>query len=138
MAALNSTIATADVVDTATATAPGSFDLSGMWHSRYLYVSSGRNRELEGQHYVVFRQVSTQITGQSLPHTMESEMRLSGMVGTGSWTEHTSPGGYYRGAVYHGTMQLLVYPMGRSMSGKWLGFGKGFKINRGGLGDELG
>lgn len=134
MAALNPTIA-ADAMAAAASTMPSTVDLSGIWHSRYLYFSSGRTGEFEGQHYVVIRQQDGELSGQSLPHTMESELRLdlslSGMVATGSWTEHTSPGGYYRGAVYHGTLQLLVDPMGRSMSGKWLGFGKNFKINSG-------
>jgi len=52
-------------------------------------------------------------------------------VATGTWSERTSPTGYYRGATYHGTIQLLLDPLGRSMSGKWLGFGKNFKVNSG-------
>ncbi len=45
--------------------------------------------------------------------------------------ERTSPEGYYRGATYHGTIQFVLNPMGRAMSGKWLGFGKNFKVNSG-------
>lgn len=41
------------------------------------------------------------------------------------------PTGYYRGAVYHGTIQLIVSPHGRDMNGRWLGFGKNFIVNSG-------
>ena len=42
-----------------------------------------------------------------------------------------APSGYYKGATCHGTIQLVVDPMGRTMTGKWLGFSKDFKVNRG-------
>lgn len=110
-------------------------DMSGIWHSRYLYYSSGRGKQFEGEHYMVVRQDGTRLDGQSLPHSLDSLLRMhmsiDGSVATGTWTERTSPDGYYRGAVYHGTIQLLVDPVGRQMSGKWLGFGKNFKINSG-------
>lgn len=104
-------------------------------HSRYLYYSSGQEQELEGEHYVVLRQQANRITGQSLPHSMDSKLRLSlsvdGSIATGTWVEQTSPTGYYKGAIYHGTLQLIINPMGRAMSGRWLGFGKNFKVNAG-------
>lgn len=110
-------------------------DVSGIWHSRYLYYSSGRDEQLEGEHYIALRQDGNRIDGQSLPHSMESLLRLNmsveGSVATGTWTERTSPVGYYRGATYHGTVQFLVDPAGRRMSGKWLGFSKNFRINSG-------
>jgi hypothetical protein len=110
-------------------------DVSGIWHSRYLYYNSGRDEELEGEHYIALRQEDSRIDGQSLPHSMDSLLRLNlsveGSVATGTWTERTSPAGYYRGATYHGTVQFLVDPVGRRMSGKWLGFGKNFRINNG-------
>ncbi|AZK95395.1 hypothetical protein GTW66_11425 [Streptomyces sp. SID5473] len=37
----------------------------------------------------------------------------------------------YRGARYHGAVQLLVEPTGRRMAGKGVGFGKDFDINTG-------
>jgi hypothetical protein len=111
------------------------YDMSGIWHSRYLYYSSGREQQLEGAHYVVLRQEESRIDGQSLPHSMDSMLRLhmslDGSVATGTWTERTSPDGYYRGATYHGTIQLLADPVGRRMSGRWLGFGRNFRINTG-------
>ena len=66
---------------------------------------------------------------------MDSPLRLhmsvDGGVATGTWTERTSPNGYYKGATYHGTIQLLIDPLGRRLSGRWLGFGKNFRINTG-------
>jgi hypothetical protein len=109
--------------------------LSGIWHSRYLYYSTGRDQEFEGQHYVVLRQRGNRLAGQSLPHStgshLDLELSVDASIATGTWTERTSPTGYYRGAVYHGTIQLVVNPMGRAMSGKWLGFGTNFKVNTG-------
>ena len=110
-------------------------ELGGIWHSRYIYHSSGRQGDFEGEHYVVLRQHENRLIGQSLLHSIDSRLRLQlsvdGSVATGTWSERTSPTGYYRGATYHGTIQLLLDPLGRSMSGKWLGFGKNFKVNSG-------
>ncbi len=109
--------------------------LAGIWHSRYIYYSSGRTQEFEGEHYVIFHQHGNQLTGQSLPHSTDSRLQLNlsvdGSVATGSWMEQTSPAGYYRGATYHGTLQLVINPMGREMSGRWVGYGKNFKVNSG-------
>ncbi|WP_084965903.1 hypothetical protein [Thermoactinospora rubra] len=109
--------------------------LSGVWLSRYLYPSSGRNAEFEGQHYVVLYHRGDKLKGQSLPHSTGSRLSLDlsieGHVATGTWTERTSPTGYYRGATYHGTLQLLLSPADRALRGKWLGFGKDFQVNSG-------
>lgn len=50
---------------------------------------------------------------------------------TGTWTERTSPDGYYRGAVYHGAIQLLMDPTAKKMTGKWVGFGRRMDMNTG-------
>jgi hypothetical protein len=116
-------------------TYPVGVQRTGIWHSRYVYPSSGRGQNLEGEHYIVLRQVGDRLSGQSLPHSQDSrltvDLSVSSSVVTGSWTERTSPNGYYQGATYHGTLQLVVNPMGRGMSGRWLGFGKDFKVNTG-------
>ena len=44
--------------------------------------------------------------------------------GQGNWTEITSNGGYYQGAVYDGTIQMEINQAGDRMKGKWLGFGR--------------
>lgn len=62
---------------------------------------------------------------------LKFHLSVEGSIATGTWTERTSPDGYYKGATYHGTVQLIVNPMGRIMSGKWLGFGTNFKVNTG-------
>ena len=110
-------------------------DLAGIWHSIYTYPSSGRGGEFTGEHYVVLRHSGGSVAGQSLPtkEGSELELRLSleRSVATGTWTEHTAPSGYYHGATYHGTIQLVVDPTGHGMVGKWLGFSKEFKVNSG-------
>ncbi len=109
--------------------------LSGIWHSRYIYPSTGRGDEFVGQHYVVLRQHGQRLTAQSLPHSAGSrlwlDLNVDASVVTGTWRERTSPTGYYRGAVYHGTLQMVVDPSGRRMEGMWLGFSRKFTINSG-------
>jgi hypothetical protein len=114
--------------------APGD-GFSGIWHSRYVYPSTGRDGEFIGEHYVVIRQHANRLIGQSLPHSTGSQLRIElavdAPVATGSWRETTSPDGYYKGATYHGTLQLVVDPSGRRMRGMWLGFGQDFTVNSG-------
>jgi hypothetical protein len=109
--------------------------LSGVWHSKYVYYSDGRGQQFAGEHYLVLRQRGDRVSGQSLPNSLESvltvEFVVDGSVLTGTWMERTSPTGYYKGAVYHGAIQLLVDPTGRSMEGQWLGFDKKAKIDSG-------
>jgi hypothetical protein len=50
---------------------------------------------------------------------------------TGTWSETTDPKGYYGGARYFGSIQMLVELTGRRMAGKWVGFGKNFDVNSG-------
>jgi hypothetical protein len=113
----------------------GSSGLSGIWHSRYRYHSSGRGRQFDGEHYVVLRQQGNRMAGQSLPQSDGSRLKLNlsvdGSIATGTWSEYTSAAGYYRGATYQGTIQLVVSPACAEMSGKWLGFGKSFTVNTG-------
>ncbi|HWD05827.1 MAG TPA: hypothetical protein VG674_25600 [Amycolatopsis sp.] len=110
-------------------------DVSGIWHSRYVYPSSGRGKDFVGEHYVVLRQRENRLIGESLPHSTGSRLRLElaldKAVATGTWREQTSPGGYYQGATYHGTLQLVINPSNQRMNGMWLGFGRDFTINSG-------
>ncbi|HET9253595.1 MAG TPA: helix-turn-helix transcriptional regulator [Pseudonocardiaceae bacterium] len=109
--------------------------LVGVWHSRYTYYSSGRKSELVGEHYVVLNRRGNHIFGQCLPNSLHSlltlDLLLGDSVATGTWTERTSPTGYYKGAVYRGGIQLLVDPTGTKMTGRWLGFDKESNINTG-------
>jgi hypothetical protein len=114
---------------------PDPSPLSGIWRNSYVYPSTGRDAEFTANHYVVFRQQQNQLVGQSLPHSTGSlirlELTLEPPVATGSWREITSPTGYYKGATYHGTLQMIIDPSGRRMHGMWLGFSRDFEINSG-------
>ncbi|MFI5729788.1 hypothetical protein ACIA49_06660 [Kribbella sp. NPDC051587] len=110
-------------------------DLTGSWLSRYSYYSSGRKEELCGTHTVRLRHSGGRVLGTNDPAEGESrltlDLSLNGAIATGTWAERTSSVGYYRGALYHGTIQLVVSPQGGSMSGRWLGFDKEFNVNSG-------
>ncbi|MFE3250230.1 XRE family transcriptional regulator [Streptomyces sp. NPDC059209] len=108
---------------------------SGVWLSKYEYFSSGRDSAFTGLHYAVVLQHGNRLSVRSLPGSSDSpltmDLEFDGHVATGTWTEQTASDGYYRGARYHGAIQLLVEPTGRRMSGKWVGFGKEFDVNTG-------
>lgn len=116
--------------------AVGPYD--GVWLSRYEFYSSGRADTFEGKHYVVIVQTGDRLTARSLPGASSNpdsplslDLTVDASVVTGSWSEQTASEGYYRGARYHGAVQLLVEPTGRRMAGKWVGFGKDFDVNTG-------
>jgi hypothetical protein len=108
---------------------------SGVWLSRYEYFSSGREGTFTGRHYVVLLQHGDRLTVRSLPGSSDSpltmDLTVEGNVITGTWVEQTSTDSYYRGARYHGAIQMLVEPTGRRMVGKWVGFGKEMDVNTG-------
>ncbi|MDT3398174.1 XRE family transcriptional regulator [Streptomyces sp. B1866] len=117
------------------APALGRGNYSGVWLSRYEYYPSGRQNTFTGLHYVVILQHGTRLTVRSLPGSSDSplamDLEVDRNVVTGTWNEQTAKDGYYRGARYHGAIQLLVEPTGRRMSGKWVGFGQDFDVNSG-------
>jgi len=108
---------------------------SGVWLSRYEYYSSGRDRTFIGEHYVVVLQHGDRLTVRSLPGSSDSsltmDLTIDGNVVTGTWVEQTAEDGYYRGARYHGAIQMLAEPTGRRMVGKWVGFGAQMDVNSG-------
>jgi hypothetical protein len=108
---------------------------SGVWRSRYEYYSSGRGDTFTSEHYMVILQHGTRLTVRSLPGSADSsvtmDLTVDGNVITGTWVEQTAEAGYYRGARYHGAIQMLVEPTGRRMAGKWVGFGKEMDVNTG-------
>lgn len=114
-------------------------EYSGIWLSKYTYVSSGRdNAELIGMHYVVVTQHGARLSVQSLPKgslnpdsPLSMDLSVNKHVVTGTWVEDTAKDGYYRGASYHGAIQMLIEPTGRKMKGQWVGFGKDFDVNTG-------
>jgi hypothetical protein len=110
--------------------------LTGIWRSRYEYVSSGRDGQaFADEHYVLVLHRGMKVQARSLPGSAPSrlvmDLTANGQVITGTWTEETNPDGYYGGAVYHGAIQLLLEPTGHRMAGKWVGFGRDFDLNTG-------
>jgi transcriptional regulator with XRE-family HTH domain len=107
--------------------------LTGIWMSRYEYLSSSRGGTFAGEHYVLLIQRGTKAQARSIGSASKLVMDFTaeGNVLTGTWREETEPAGYYRGAVYHGAIQLVVGPSGHRMKGQWTGFGKGGEVNTG-------
>lgn len=127
-------IAAARGVPTAQPALRGNY--SGVWLSRYEYVSSSRdNQVFTGLHYVVILQHANRLTVRSLPGSSDSpltmDLTVDGNVITGTWVEQTAEEGHYRGARYHGAIQLLSEPTGRRLTGKWVGFGTEMDVNTG-------
>lgn len=108
--------------------------LSGIWLSAYTYESSGRGQTYTSQHYVMVLQRGARLMVRSLPASesqLSMDLSVNGRVTTGTWTEQTRGDGYYRGAVYHGALQMLEQEDGRLLAGQWVGFGKEGEINHG-------
>jgi len=114
--------------------APNLDELAGLWDSTYSFFSTGREAEFSSSHQIGLRAENGRLVGRSMPEatgTVELDLAADGLLLAGTWTERTAPNGYYRGAVYHGIMQLVLDPAGRSMTGQWLGPDKHFAINAG-------
>jgi transcriptional regulator with XRE-family HTH domain len=108
--------------------------LSGIWLSAYTYESSGRGQTFISRHYVMVLQRGARLMVRSLPASesqLSMDLSVNGQVTTGTWTEQTRGDGYYRGAVYHGALQMLEQEDGRLLAGQWVGFGKEGEINTG-------
>jgi hypothetical protein len=135
LAAANPSLGRTEDMEMPPSVSNGALEFGGIWRSRYSYFSSGRGQEFDSTHYVVVRQNGQQVTAESLPHPTGSKFRLNltvdGLTVTGTWVEHTSLTGYYKGAIYRGAIQLLASPSGGQLIGKWIGFGKNFTINTG-------
>ena len=99
--------------------APGSGGFGGIWLSTYQFFSSSRADTFTGAHFVLLLQHGDTLTVRSLPGAALSEgsvltmdLTIDRNVLTGTWVEETSPSGHYRGARYHGAIQLLSEPTG--------------------------
>jgi hypothetical protein len=101
--------------------------LTGIWLSEYSFESSSRGKWYTSRHYVLILQRGQGLVVRSLPEqesTLSLDLTVNGKMTKGNWTEITSGGGYYQGAVYDGTIQMEVGPANDRMKGKWLGFGR--------------
>jgi transcriptional regulator with XRE-family HTH domain len=110
--------------------------LTGIWLSRYEYVSSGRGGQtFSDLHHVVLIQHGASIQVRSLsksnPSNLIMDLTQNGAVVTGTWSERTNPSGYYQGSVYHGAVQFLLDLTGHRMRGQWVGYGRDFDLNTG-------
>lgn len=108
--------------------------MSGLWRSQYEYYSSSRRNSYNSHHTVLVLHIGDRLSVRSVPGSPSAlmmDLTLEGPVATGTWEERTAKDGHYRGARYFGAVQLLVYPTGRRMTGKWVGFGKDSTINSG-------
>lgn len=108
--------------------------LTGIWLSSYEYLSSGRDASYIGRHYVIVMQRGAVLTIRSVDASksrLAINMNVNGRVATGTWTEQTQGDGYYRGAVYHGGIQLIESENSRTLAGSWVGFGKEGEVNTG-------
>jgi transcriptional regulator with XRE-family HTH domain len=110
--------------------------LTGIWLSRYEYVSSGRGGQtFSDEHYVMLIQHGANLQVRSLSESNRSNLIMdltqNGAVITGTWSERTNPSGYYQGSVYHGAIQFLLDPTGHRMRGQWVGYGRDFDLNTG-------
>lgn len=109
--------------------------ISGIWLTTYTYYNSGRDAEFESKHYVRAYSKDNLIIMETIPELNESYMlaRFSrdDKILTGTWQEGTNPHGDYQGAIYHGAAQLIISDDGKSIKGKWVGFGKNMDIKTG-------
>jgi len=111
------------------------YDFSGIWQSKYKFHSDSRNKDFEGTHLVRIYQRHNKLVVESLPEVNKSyvimNLNVNDNAATGTWQETTSPDGYYKGATYHGAMQMIIDPNGKSMNGVWIGSGKNNRIKTG-------
>ena len=110
-------------------------DLGGFWQSKYSYHSDSRNADFEDKHVVKVHQRGKQLVVESVPNS-ESYLILrltvdEDNVVTGSWEEHTSKEGHYKGAIYHGAVQVVLSKDLKHMKGKWIGISSDATINDG-------
>lgn len=115
---------------------PGQHNFNGVWRSTYGFISHSRGGiECESEYFVTIHQKGGQLIVESLPNKEESylllRLTLDGRVATGTWSEQTSPEGYYEGATYYGALQLILSEDGKKLEGKWLGFDRNLQVNSG-------
>lgn len=109
-------------------------DLNGTWLSHYEYHSTGRGWQQAGGILAVTH-YGANITIATKPHTSPGRIRMhliaTGCILSGTWTEETDPGGYYRGRHYNGIIMLSATPDEDTLQGYWVGPGADGEINTG-------
>jgi len=107
---------------------------TGVWRSLYHYPSSHRKGIFKAEHLIQLHHANRYLVGESLPGSdsyVLFRLTVQDNIATGSWQEQTNPAGYYEGVIYHGALQLVISDDGRSMTGKWVGFGRDMAVNVG-------
>lgn len=106
----------------------------GVWRSTYWYPSSGRKGIFKSEHLVQLHKVNRYLVAESLPDSSSYllvRITIDDNIATGSWHEQTNTHDYYKGAIYHGAIQLVASADGTRLKGKWVGFGKDMSVNVG-------
>jgi len=108
--------------------------LSGEWHSYYRYPSSGRGDDFWGQHLLRAKEMDGLLKLESGPESpsqvvLELEISEDGRKASGTWSERTDPEGYYKGALYEGTIELKIADSGERMNVVWHGADKNGEIH---------
>ena len=99
----------------------------GEWLSRYTIQADTDNPKTY-EHTIVFSRKANGIIGYSQERDSGSELVLrlrydaEDSALTGTWGEKTSLDGAYKGAVFHGALQLLLNDTKTQAQGKWVGF----------------
>ncbi len=104
-------------------------DFSGTWRCRYWYPSNQRpGTEDVSEYFGGLHKRGEEIVYESQPNDEKSymfiRMTLDGDLLTGTWHEHTSPTGEFKGAQYSGAFQILRNTKNTEMDGKWVGIGQ--------------
>lgn len=109
-------------------------DFSGVWQSVLSYPTKDDSAEESSEYYAKVFQTGHDLVFQSTPMEDGSYLliRLSvdGNVATGTWYEHTAPGGDFGATMYSGAGQLLISQDGKSMEGQWAGAGLDRQANK--------
>lgn len=109
-------------------------DLSGLWKSKYTYHSSSRDGDFDSEHVMRLHQNGAKLIAETTPENSSyvlMKLTREGNVLSGSWQEQTEPGGHYKGAIYHGVLQMVVDSGGKHIRGKWAGFDSDGNVNTG-------
>lgn len=109
--------------------------IRGIWSTTYTYHNSARDIDLESKHYVKVRTIDNLVVMETLSDFNDSYMLAKFSqnedILTGTWIEKTSITGDYKGVTYHGAAQLVLSGDGKTIKGKWIGFGKNMEVKTG-------
>jgi hypothetical protein len=87
-------------------------DFSGTWHNSYQYLSTSLPGVFNNEHDVKITQKGDRLIIESQPNGEKSyliaNLKLDGRVATGTWEQHSSPTGRYKGEIYTGGVQLVL------------------------------